>query len=48
VATTAILPFNNGKTELKIALETNVSPRTVRDAEKFADAVNKVAEKTGI
>jgi hypothetical protein len=36
------------KTEQKIAEQTNVSPRTVRYAEKFADAVDKVAENTGI
>ena len=29
-------------------MRANVSPRTVRNAEKFADAVDKVAENTGI
>ena len=32
------------KTELKIAEQSKVSPKTVRNAEKFADAVDKVAE----
>jgi hypothetical protein len=36
------------KTELKIAEQSKVSPKTVRNAEKFADAVDKVAENTGI
>ena len=31
------------KTELKIAEQSKVSPKTVRNAEKFADAVDKVA-----
>jgi hypothetical protein len=29
----------------KIAEQTNVAPRTVKNAEKFADAVDKVSEK---
>ncbi|HEY5124619.1 MAG TPA: hypothetical protein VIK14_12875 [Ignavibacteria bacterium] len=36
------------KTEQKIAEQSNVSPKTVRNAEKFAEAVDKVAENTGI
>ena len=32
----------------KIAEQYNVSPKTVKNAEKFADAVNKVAENVGI
>ena len=34
------------KTEQKIAEQSNVSPKTVRNAEKFADAVDKVAKNT--
>ena len=36
------------KTEQKIAEQSKVSPKTVRNAEKFADAVDKVSENTGI
>jgi hypothetical protein len=36
------------KTEERIAEQTKVSPKTVRNAEKFADAVDKVSESTGI
>lgn len=36
------------KTEQKIAEQSKVSPKTVRNAEKFANAVDKVAENTGI
>jgi len=32
----------------KIAEQYNVSPKTVRNAEMFADAVNKVAENVGV
>jgi hypothetical protein len=32
----------------KIAEQSNVSPRTVKNAEKFADAVDKLSENTGI
>ena len=39
---------NLDKTETKIAEQSKVSPKTVRNAEKFADAVDKVAENTGI
>lgn len=48
VATIANLPPINRPTENIIADQSNVSPRTVRNAEKFADAVDKVAENTGI
>ena len=36
------------KTEQKIAEQTQVSPKTVRNAEKFANAVDEVAENVGI
>lgn len=36
------------KTAAKIAEQSNVSHQTVKNAEKFADAVDKVAENTGI
>jgi len=36
------------KTEQKIAEQTNVSPKTVRNAEKFAEAVDQVAKTTGV
>jgi hypothetical protein len=48
VATIANLPPINRPTGNIIADQSNVSPRTVRNAEKFADAVDKVAENTGI
>lgn len=48
MATVTTLPSNNSRTELKIAEQTQVSPKTVRNAEKFADAVDKVSENTGI
>jgi hypothetical protein len=35
-------------TAKKTAEQSNVSPRTVERAEKFADAVDKVSESTGI
>jgi len=34
--------------DLKIAEQSKVNPRTVKNAEKFADAVDKVSENTGI
>jgi hypothetical protein len=48
VVTVTTLPTTNKKTEPKITEQSNVSPKTVRNAEKFADAVDKVAENTGI
>ncbi|MFA7171037.1 MAG: hypothetical protein WC180_03520 [Candidatus Paceibacterota bacterium] len=36
------------KTENKIAEQVNVSPKTVRNAEKFAEAVDQVAKTTGV
>lgn len=36
------------KTAYKIAEQAKVSHQTVKNAEKFADAVDKVAENTGI
>jgi len=36
------------KTEQKIAEQYNVSPKTVRRAEKYTKAVDKVSENTGI
>jgi hypothetical protein len=35
-------------TDTKIAEQLKISPRTVKYAEKFADAVDKVSENTGI
>jgi hypothetical protein len=40
--------LDDKSTSQKIAEQTKVSPRTVERAEKFADAVDKVAENTGI
>ena len=40
--------LNDKSTSQKIAEQTKVRPRTVERAEKFADAVDKVAENTGI
>ena len=40
--------LDDKKTEQKIAEQYNVSPKTVRNAETFADAVNKVAENVGV
>ena len=48
MATIANLPPINRPTGNIIADQSNVSPRTVRNAEKFADAVDKVSENTGI
>lgn len=48
VATVANLQPINRPTETIIADQSKVSPRTVRNAEKFANAVDKVAENTGI
>jgi hypothetical protein len=45
VATVTNLQATNGHTEQKIAEQSNVSPKTVRNAEKFADAVDKVSEE---
>ena len=43
------LPLNDDKsTAEKIANQSNVSHQTVKNAEKFAEAVDKVAENTGI
>jgi len=36
------------KTENKIAEQVNVSPKTVRNAEKFTEAVDTIAKTTGI
>ncbi|HZK88153.1 MAG TPA: hypothetical protein VFC27_03280 [Anaerovoracaceae bacterium] len=48
VATVTTLPSNNSRTEQKIAEQTQVSPKTVRNDEKFANAIDKVAENVGI
>lgn len=42
------LPLDDKSTAKKIAEQTKVNPSTVQRAEKFADAVDKVAENTGI
>jgi hypothetical protein len=42
------LPLDDKSTAKKIAEQTKVNPSTVKRAEKFADAVDKVAENTGI
>jgi transaldolase len=36
------------KTEQKIAEQAKVSPKTVRNAEKFTEAVDKVAQNVGV
>ena len=40
--------LDDKSTSQKIAEQTKVNPSTVKRAEKFADAVDKVAENTGI
>lgn len=47
---TTVVPVesNNIKTSQKIASQSKVHFNTVKNAEKFADAVDKVAENTGI
>ncbi len=42
------LPDEGKRTVQKIAEQSKVNPSTVQRAEKFADAVDKVAENTGI
>ena len=44
VVTVTTLPSNNRRTGQTIAEQTLVCPKTERNAEKFADAVDKVAE----
>lgn len=41
------LPYEKSTAKI-IAEQSNVSHQTVKNAEKFADAVDKVAENTGI
>jgi len=48
VATVTNLSATDNHTEDKIAEQAKVSPKTVRNAEKFANAVDTVAENVGI
>jgi hypothetical protein len=48
VATLTTLPTINRKTEEKIAEQSNVSPKTVRNNEKYAEAVDTIVSNTGI
>ena len=48
MATVTNLSATDNHTEEKIAEQAKVSPKTVRNAEKFANAVDTVAENVGI
>ena len=48
VVANSLLSLDDKSTAKKIAEQSKISHQTVKNAEKFADAVDKVAENTGI